>query len=119
METLAPMSKRWIAVGAIAAIGAYWLCVFALVAIRFDDAWLPYMAHALAASGVGATMMFHAQLRPWREPAIAGVLGIAVMAVLMLALPHATFGWVATRSSHPWLIALGLATFSAVFAFAG
>jgi hypothetical protein len=118
METTR-LSWRWIAVGAISVVGAYWLIVFGLVAIQFPDAWLPYMAHALAASIVGVTMMLHAPFRPWREPAIAGALGVVVLAVIMLALPHATFGWVATRTAQPWLVALGLAAMSALFAFAG
>jgi len=113
------LSWRWIAVGAISIVGAYWLIVFGLVGIRFSDAWLPYMAHALAASLVGVIMMLHAPVRPWREPAIAGALGVVLIAVLVLALPHATFGWVAARTSSPWLVALGLAALSGLFAFAG
>src|SRR5262245_27446843 len=113
------LSKRWIAIGAISIVGSYWLVVLALNAIGFDYDWLPYAAQAIAASAVGAIMMMHSPFRPWREPVIAAALGVGVMALLFVALPHETGQWVAVRSGHPWLLALGLAAISATFAMAG
>lgn len=106
-------------VGTLAVLGGYWLVVRSLVALEVYGEWVPYAGHVSGAALAGAMMAAHAPLRPWREPLIAGVVAIGVMAIVYLSLPAATFGWVAARSETPWLLALGLAALSALGATAG
>jgi hypothetical protein len=112
-------SWLWIVVGTFAVIGGYWLGVRSLISLHVEGAWLAYAAHAVGAVVAGAMMVAHAPLRPWREPVIAGVLATAVLALLFIALPAATFGWVAKRSDSPWLVATAIAGLSAIGALGG
>lgn len=115
---LVKVSARWVLAGTLAVIGGYWLAVRLLIDAGLEGGSVPYLAHALGGAVVGVSMSLRAPFRPWREPLVAGFLGVAVLAVLALALPS-PIGWVTTRSTHPWPAACAAALLSAASACAG
>ena len=84
--------------------------------VGVDAEWQPYVVCVIAAFGAGALMVAHAPLRPWREPAAAGVLAIAVVAALALAGPDLAVNWFVARALHPWYVGLGVAAVSGAMA---
>jgi nitrate reductase gamma subunit len=86
---------------------------------RISAEWWPYGACVIAAFGTGALMVALAPLRPWREPAAAGVLAIAVVATLALAGPSFAANSLLARALHPWYVGLGIAAVSVAMAAAG
>lgn len=113
------LSGWWIAVGAIAIIGAYLLAVRTLFATGTTIGWLGYVAHVIGAMAGGAAMCACAPLRPSREPVVAGVVAIAAMALAFVAVPHVSFSWIGARASSPAVAIAGIAFLSAGSAFAG
>jgi len=113
------VSIAWVVAGTLGVFGAYWLTVGALITagVMFDG--LPYVAHALGGLLAGALFVALAPLRPTREPLIAGVAAIVVAAAVFLLPAHAHYGWVATRSDHPWWTALAIAGVSGAGTWAG
>lgn len=101
----------------LALIGGYFFLLRAAWLIHLDEEWVPYAAHALAALIAGAVIV--RQGRGGRFEPVAGViLGIAILALVSTVSPR-TFGWVAHRSSAPWLVALAIAGGSALLAELG
>lgn len=113
------MQYRWIAVGALAVVGGFWLTTRSLQILQVQGAWLPFAGHFVGALLAGAMMVAHAALRPWREPVAAGAAAVGVLAVMFLVLPQQWFSWVAARSTYPWLMALAMAGVSAAGAMCG
>lgn len=113
------MSWSWIGVGGLAVIGGYWLSLLGMRAMGGEGAWFPYAGHLITSMLAGAVMVTHAALRPWREPVVASVVAIGLLAILFFVLPEPSFSWVAARSEFPWLTILGLAGLSAVGAMSG
>ncbi len=106
------MSKGWLVAGTLATVGGFWLAVGFFRYAALDNGAMPYLAHVLGAAATGAVMLRHAPLRPWREPLIAGVFGVGILSIPLLALPHPEFSWVAARSAHPWSTAVVIALLS-------
>lgn len=102
-----------------AVCGAYWLFASVLRGLEVDARWLPYGMYAIAALVGGGVMIAHAPLRPWREPAAAGVLAVASMAVLSLVRPDRKLNWFLADVLQPWYAGLGIAVASGVLAAAG
>jgi hypothetical protein len=100
--------------GTFAVIGMYWLITLALLWFGVLSDWMRYGAHAAAALAVGALMVAHAPLRPWREPAVAGALAVLLLWVQSPGGEHEAFGWL-----QPWPVALGVAALSGALAAAG
>jgi hypothetical protein len=113
------VQTRWVIGGTFVVIGAYWLAMPLFFRLGITAAWWPYGVCALAAFGAGALMVAHAPLRPWREPAAAGVLAIAVVATLAMAGPGRATSWFVARALHPWYAGLGVAALSGAMAAAG
>jgi hypothetical protein len=113
------MQARWVIVGMLAVIGGHWLATALLVVLRIGGEWLPYGVYAIAAFGAGALMVAHAPLRPWREPATAGVLAVAAVTAYVIAKPEAATEWFVVRALHPWYMGLGIAAMSGAMAAAG
>lgn len=112
-------AASWIAVGALAVVGGFWLTTRSLQILQVQGAWLPFAGHFVGALLAGAMMVAHAALRPWREPAAAGLAGVGVLTILFLVLPQPWFSWVAARSTSPLLMVLALAGISAAGALCG
>lgn len=112
-------SASWVAVGALAVVGGFWLTTRSLQIAQVEGAWLPFAGHFIGALLAGALMVAHAALRPWREPVAAAVVAVGVLAVMFLVLPQPWFSWVAARSPYPWLMAFGLAGVCAAGALCG
>jgi hypothetical protein len=81
--------------------------------------WRLYAAGAIAAFGAGALMVAHAPLRPWREPAAAGVLAIAPLAAVAFARSDGALYAVLSHLWQPWYVGLGVAVASGALAAAG
>jgi hypothetical protein len=113
------MQARWVIAGTFAVVGAYWLAMVLFLVLRVEDAWWRYAACALAVSGAGALMVAHAPLRPWREPAAAGVLAVALVAVCALAQPDLADDWFIAPTLHSWSTGLGIAVVSGATTAAG
>jgi hypothetical protein len=113
------MQARWVIAGTLSVVGACWLARVLPLALRLDDAWWRYSASALAAFGAGALLVALAPLRPWREPAAAGVLATALVAVCALAQPDLADNWFVAHASHPWYVGLGIAVVSGAMTAAG
>ena len=113
------MQARWVMVGMFVVVGAYWLAMVLLFALGVAAEWLPYGVYALAAFCAGALMVAHAPLRPWREPAAAAVLAIAVVAALAIVGSGSAADWVIARALRPWYVGLGVAAASGAMAAAG
>ncbi|MGE0870488.1 MAG: hypothetical protein AB7P03_18130 [Kofleriaceae bacterium] len=112
------LSVRWVLIGAVAGVGAWWFFVALMLSCGVQTEALPYIAHAGAAATVGNLMMRFRPFRPSREPVAAAVLAIGLMVVVFILLPH-WFMWVAARSSRPWLVAPAIALGAAASAFLG
>jgi len=84
-----------------------------------DAGWWLYAAVATGAFGAGALMVAHAPLRPWREPAAAGALAIAVLAIGASDRVDWAFEGVFSRLLRPWYVGLGTAVVSGALAAAG
>ena len=112
-------TASWIAVGALAVVGGFWLTTRSLQILQVGDVWLPYAGHFVGALLAAAMMVAHAALRPWREPVAAAVIAVGVLAVLFLVLPQPWFSWVAARSTYPWLMVLALMGVTAAGALCG
>lgn len=115
----ASVQVRWVVVGTLVVIGAYWLAGGVSLVFGSHAAWSAYGVYALAAFGVGALMVAHAPLRPWREPAAVGVLAVAEVAAFSLAGPGLAANWFIARALHPWYVGLGVAIMSGALAAAG
>jgi hypothetical protein len=113
------ISISWVLAGTLGVFGAYWLTVGAMVSANLTFAELPYVAHALGGVIAGALFVALAPLRPSREPLIAGVAAVGVAVAIFLLPDHPLYGWVAARSDHRWLTALGIAALSGGGAWAG
>ena len=102
--------------GTFAVIGLYWWAVTAMLVfgVGWRSGWMMYGMHAPAALAVGALMVAHAPLRPWREPAVAGALAVALMWMRQLGGEHEAFSWL-----QPWPVALGVVAMSSALAAAG
>lgn len=111
------MRLGWIATCALAVIGGFLLSL--RIAWMLHVTWdgLPYAAHVFGAAIAGLAMARQGTLR-WIEPFLGGVAAIAVLALVSVALPSA-FGWIAMRSSQPWLVAAGIAAASGAATCAG
>jgi hypothetical protein len=102
--TIGRVSLRWLLAGACTVAGAYWIGLRVLQVAGLDSGIVPYLGPVVGGLAGGAVMTAHVVLRPRREPLVAGVLAIAMFAVVFMALPHARFTWIASRSDHPWLV---------------
>lgn len=112
-------TASWIAVGALAVVGGFWLTTRVFQLLYLHGGWIPFAGHFIGALLAGATMVAHAALRPWREPVAAGVVAVGILAILFLVLPQPWFSWVAARSTYPWLMALAIAGVTAAGALCG
>ncbi len=113
------MQARWVIAGTFAVVGAYWLAMMLLLVFDVEDAWWRYGPCAIAGVGAGALMVAHVPLRPWREPAAAGVLAIVLVAVVALADPGLATDWFVAHMLRPWYVGLGIAVASGAMAAAG
>lgn len=97
------MRASWIAVGALAVIGAFFIGLQLLWLLRVDPAWLPYVVQVVGAAFAGIAMTKAAPMRSIREPLAAGALAIVALAVISLALPKA-FVLTAARIDARWIV---------------
>jgi len=111
------MSVTRVVVGAVAAIGAFLFLVVLAGVANWEPAWLPYVAEPFGAL-IAAGALARQGSADRREPMIAGTLSVVMIAVIAFASPS-TFGWVAVRSAHPWLVATVLAIACGVGSYAG
>ncbi len=114
IEYPAVVRVRWVIAGTFAVIGVYWLATTALFMFGVRSDWMRYGTHAPAALAVGALMVAHAPLHPWREPAAAGALAVVLLWVQRPGGEHEAFGWL-----QPWPVALGVAALSGALAASG
>ena len=111
------MKTRWVIAGTLAIVGAYWTAVMMLIFFRpYGDwsAWVMLSAHIAAPPIVGALMVAHAPLRPWREPALAGVLAVVTLTVMMRGMHEEPFALL-----RSWPVAAGVAAGSGALAGLG
>jgi hypothetical protein len=93
----------WIAVCALAVIGALFVALKLLWLLHVDYEWLPYPVHVVAAALAGLAMAKSSPSRsPW-EPFAGGVVAVAVLAAVSFGLPKA-FTLTAARVDHWWLV---------------
>jgi hypothetical protein len=112
------MRASWIAVGTLAVIGAFFIALQLMWLLRVEPVWLPYVVHVVGAVLAGIAMAKAAPMRSVREPIAAGVLAIAVLAVVSLALPNA-FILTAARTDARWVVLPALACASGLACAAG
>lgn len=95
-------------------MGSYWLGAAMLLILGVQAPWQVNAMHALAASIAGALMVAHAPLRPWREPALAGVLAFTLGTLLARDGSYA-FGGLLRDDGPPWYEGLAILVGSGVF----
>lgn len=82
------MSKRWIVVGGIALVGLFPLVYKLLYELLNHSVWAPYPAAPASGFAIGALMVAHATMRPWREPLGASIVASAIYLMAFLAIKH-------------------------------
>lgn len=88
-------------------MGGYWLGAAMLRFLGVHAPWQVFAVQALAASLAGALMVAHAPLRPWREPVLAGLLALALGALLSRESAHA-FSWLFRDDRPRWYEGLAI-----------
>lgn len=88
-------------------MGGLWLGAAMLRVLGAHAPWQVFAVQALAASLAGALMVAHAPLRPWREPVLAGLLALAIGALLSRESAHA-FSWMFRDDGLRWYEGLAI-----------
>ena len=97
------MRGAWIAVCALAVIGAFFVGLQLRWLGHVEPEWLPYPVHVVGAALAGLAMANAAPGRSWREPVAGGALAIVALAVISFALPKA-FVLTAARIDQRWMV---------------
>jgi hypothetical protein len=97
------MTALRIAVGALAAIGAFFVALQVCWLGHFEPAWLPYPAQLVGAAIAGLVMARSVPGFSIRHAFAGGGLSVALLATVSFLLPRA-FTLTAARSDQAWLI---------------
>jgi hypothetical protein len=79
---------RWVAIGALAVLGTFWLFLRLMFALEIWDEWVPFVGNAIAGAAAGAMIARHAEIKPWREPIIAAIVALGIVFAFWFAFPH-------------------------------
>jgi len=105
----AVISVRWMFAGTLAMIGGHFLITLGTRLTSAQSTWL-YLAGALVSGAVvGALMVRHAVVRPWREPIFVSVLAMGLLAGAYLVSGFDATRWLVPRTSDVWLPLAGAA----------
>lgn len=97
------MRSSWVAICALAVIGAFFFSLQILWLLRVEPEWLPYPVNVVSAILAGGAMANAAPIKPFREPIAAGVLAIVILAAITFLLPRA-FTLTAARIDQRWVV---------------
>ena len=81
------MRTRWIAIGALAVLGTFWLFIRLMFALELWGSWVPLVGNVMAGAVAGAVIARHVAVKPWREPAIAAVVAFGIALAFWYAFP--------------------------------
>lgn len=82
------MRWRWVTLGSIAVLGAFYLYARLLLVLQAWPPYAPFLGFAIAGLVAGGTMARHALVVPWREP-VGAALGAAGFVAVFWALEPA------------------------------
>lgn len=116
-DTVEPVRISRIVACGLAEIGIYFLVLRFAWMFKLEEAWLPYIAHGIAALAAGAVIVRVGSGARY-EPIAGALFGIALLAAISFASPR-TFGWIALRSDAKWFVTIAIAAGSAVLAEIG
>lgn len=81
------MRWRWVTIGALAVLGTFWLFLRLMFALRVWGDWVPLVGNVMAGAIAGAMIARHAEVKPWREPAVAAVVAFGIAIAFWFAFP--------------------------------